>query len=110
MGTYLFTLVSLAESISNLQVTQSPRDKHASIASTFKQDFSILDSEDDLLRHSFPDFGPMDLRVRYQLTKLPSGSQAESKLSAPPPWKLDTDVPVDKEVSIGYDVFVIRHS
>ena len=80
------------------------------IASTFKQNFSSLDLEDDLLEHSFPDLSPMDLTYRYQHTNLSSDSQVESKLSAPPSWKLHTDAPVDEEVSIGYGVFVARHS
>ncbi len=82
------------------------------IASTFKQNIYGLSLEDDLLEHSFSDLSPMDLTYRYQHINLPSNSQADSKLSAPPPWKLDTDDLVDEALalSIGYDVFVARHS
>ncbi|KAH8999549.1 hypothetical protein EDB92DRAFT_1834731 [Lactarius akahatsu] len=100
----------LAESIGNLKVTQSPKEPKVMIASTFKQNIHSLVSGDDLLRHSFPDLSPMDLTYRYQHTNSPSNSQAEFKLSAPPPWKLDTDAPVDKALSIGYGVFVNRNS
>jgi hypothetical protein len=100
----------LTASISGLKVTQGPKEKRVTIASTFKQNLSSLDLEDDLLEHSFPDLLPTDLTYRYRHTNLPSDSQAESKLSTPPPWKLDTVAPVDEEVSIGYDVFVARHS
>ncbi|KAH9007274.1 hypothetical protein EDB86DRAFT_3097735 [Lactarius hatsudake] len=100
----------LTESISNLKVTQSPKEPKVMIASTFKQNIHSLVSGDDLLRHSFPDLSPMDLTYRYEYTNLPSNSQAESKLSAPPPWKLDTDAPVDEALSIGYGVFVTRNS
>lgn len=103
-------LFSLTESIGSLKVTQNPKEQKVMIASTFKQNISSLGSDDDLLEHSFSDLSPTDLTYRYQHMNLPSNSQVESKLSAPPPWKLDTDTPVDEEVSIGYDVFVARHS
>lgn len=77
------------------------------IAPTFKQNISSLGLEDDL-PGPFPDLSLK--KFSYQYTNLPSSSQAESKLSAPPPWKLEKVAPVKGEVTIGYDVFVARNS
>jgi hypothetical protein len=78
------------------------------IASTFKQYISSLDTEDDQLEHPFPDL--LLKKFSYQYSNLPSSLQVESKLSAPPPWKLEIVAPVDGEVTIGYDAFVARNS
>ncbi|KAF8263435.1 hypothetical protein EI94DRAFT_590374 [Lactarius quietus] len=98
----------LTESISGLIVTQGPKEQNVMIASTFKQNISSFGLEDDIPEYSFPDLSLR--RFSHHYTNLPSCSQAVSKLSALPPWKLDTAVPLDGEVSIGYNVFVVRNS
>lgn len=47
--------------------------------------------------------------LEVQDTNIPSNPQTESTLSAPPFWKLQTDLPVGIQSTVGYSAFVAHH-
>jgi hypothetical protein len=72
-----------------------------------------LELDDDIPQHAFADLLPVSVShnslldtLQAQLTPVPSEPQADSMLSAPPPWKLQADKPVGIPLTVGYNAFV----
>jgi hypothetical protein len=119
----LLTWVSITNSISSLRVSYNPDEPDRSKQQGVKKFMSLstprchaLEPDNDIPRHSFSDLShnspkslldTLEAQPRAQLTPIPSDPQADSMLSAPPPWKLQADRPDGMPLTVGYSAFVV---
>ena len=73
-----------------------------------------LSDPDDVPKHKFSDLLPIYILyntsfniLKAQYGSLPSNSQIDSMLSAPPPWNLHVDRPVETPQTVGYSTFIM---
>jgi hypothetical protein len=113
-------LGSLTKSISSLKVSQnSDKSKQHPVqkfmtSATIRHQSSKFD--DDMSKQIFTDLSPIHIshkipfnNIKVQHIPVSSVPQVDSMLSAPPPWKLYVDKPVDAPLTIGYSAFLTLH-
>jgi hypothetical protein len=107
------TFISLTKSIGSLMVSQALED---SKPQKYMASSAATHNNDDMPTHTFTDLPLLHITqkapcctLEAQHINLPSIPQTESILSAPPFWKLQEDVPVGTQVTVGYNAFVAQY-
>jgi hypothetical protein len=108
----LLTYISLTKSISSLKVDNPKQQVAKKFMALSTPRCQSLELNDDMPKHVFKDLSPIQISqntfdtLKPQHTSIPSDPEIDSMLSAPPPWKLQGDRPVDTPQTVGYHAFV----
>jgi hypothetical protein len=111
----VLTPLSLTKSIGSLMVSQALEDSKPHVQKYMASSTVTNTCHDDMPTHIFTDLQFLHVTktscctLEARHVNLPSFPQTDSILSAPPFWKLQEDVPVCTQVTVGYDAFVAQY-
>jgi hypothetical protein len=112
----VLTFTSLTKSIGSLMVSHALEDSKPHQVQKYMASSTVTHKcHDDVPTHIFTDLPLLHVTkasrctLEVQHINLPSIPQIDSILSAPPSWKLQEDVPVHTQVTVGYNAFVAQY-